>query len=158
MVQILQTKKSDIRKLAAVYVDAYNSIHIGEEWNIESAEKMLSFFFTKQPDLFFTAWSDDNIVGAIVAIVKPWWNGNHLTDGELFVSPQCQKQGIGKMLIRALFTESKSKYAAVSWDTFTHIIHEHPLSWYKKLGFRTIDEWAMIEGRIDTVLAKLDGK
>jgi len=158
MIKILQTEKSDIKKLAMVYVSAYNSIQIGETWTTERAEEMLSFFFTKQPDLFFTAWVDKKIAGAIVAIVKPWWNGNHLVDGELFVGPDFQKMGIGKTLVRALFTEAKSKYAAVSWDTYTHIVHKHPLEWYKKLGFRTIDEWAMIEGTIDTVLMKIEKK
>jgi ribosomal protein S18 acetylase RimI-like enzyme len=153
---IRPARKEDIKKLAPIYVEAYNSINIGENWDSKSAEKLLLHLYNDQPDLTFVAEIDGEIVGGINAIIKPWWDGNHITDGEIFVHPKYQGRGIGKKLIQILFKEAKEKYQAVSWDTFTHIVHEHPLKWYKGMGFEEIKEWTMIEGDINKVLSNLE--
>jgi len=152
---IRSSKKSDFKTLAKIYVKAYNPLNIGEEWDNESAEKLLRHLYNDQPDLTFTAEYKGKIVGLINAIVKPWWDGNHLTDGELFVDPEYQKKGIGKKLVKYLFKKAKDKYNAVCWDTFTHVVHDHPLIWYKSMGFEIIKEWQMITGNINKVLKNL---
>ena len=148
-------KKEDIKKLALIYVDAYNSIDIGENWDTQSAEKLLKSLYLHQPDLTFVAEEKGEIVGGINAVIRPWWDGNHITDGELFVSPKYQGKGIGKKLIARLFSKAKDKYQAVSWSTYTHVVHEHPLKWYKGMGFNEVKEWTMIAGDIDKVLARI---
>lgn len=153
---ICQANRDDIDQMVDIYIDSYNSINIGEKWDRQSAKTMLLHLFEIQPDLTFVAKIEGKIVGAANALIKPWWDGNRLTDGEIFVNPKYQGKKIGKRLIKHLFMEAKKKYNAVSWDTFTHIIHKHPLSWYKSMGFEEIKEWAMISGKIDTVLKKLD--
>lgn len=158
MVHIRLIKENDLECIAQIYCDSYNSLDIGEHWNIQSANKLMHFFYSSQSDLFFCAESNKDIVGATVAIVKPWWDGNHLTDGEIFVAPNTQQKGIGTQLLKTLFSEAKKHYSAKSWDTFTHIIHDHPLSWYKKLGFSQISHWTMITGDIDKVLATIESK
>lgn len=158
MVSVRPVHDEDFLKLSKIYALAYNSLNIGENWDEASALKLLKHLYLQQPDLFFTAEENGKVVGAITAPVKPWWDGNHLTDGELFVHPDNQRHGIGKLLIEKLFTEAKEKYSAVSWDTFTHRVYEHPLKWYKSLGFEEIEEWVMISGDIDVVLKNLKGK
>lgn len=151
-------KQSDFEELAEIYTVAYNSLNIGENWDKESAVDLLKYFYKEQPDLFFTAELDGKIAGAIVAMVRPWWDGNHLIEGEIFVHPDYQKRGVGVMLIKTLFTEAKQKYNAISWDTFTHTIYENPLAWYKDLGFEEIKHWQMITGNIDKVLGNIKAK
>lgn len=153
--EIRPARKEDVKRLAEIYFLTYNSIHIGENWTKEKALSMLTYLFEAQPDLTFVAIVDNQIVGGVNAIVKPWWDGNHLTDGEIFVSLKHQGQKIGKKLLKRLFQEAKNKYNAVSWDTFTHIVHKHPLSWYKSMGFKEIQNWIMITGDIDKVLNNL---
>lgn len=155
-VQITPTNKSDLKELAKIYTEAYNSLQIGEEWDDKSAHQLLLHLFETQPDLSFTARIDNKIVGAIVAIIKPWWDGNHITDGEIYIDPAYQRHGIGRALIKELFTEAKEKYGAKSWDTFTHVIHEYPLKWYQDMGFEEIEEWTMISGNIEKVLKNLN--
>ena len=152
-IRVFQT--TDLQELAKVFASSYNREDIEEHWTIESAEKLLHRFYELQPDLFFVAESDTALVGGTVAVVKPWWDGNHITDGELFVAPNAQGEGVDRKLLKKLFTESKSKYGAVSWDTFTHTYRDHPLKWYKSLGFSEIDKWTMIHGNIDEVLDKM---
>lgn len=155
MISIDLISKHDLSELAPIYRESYNSLNIGEKWNDLSSEDLLTHLYNAQSDLFFIARDDAKIIGAIVALIKPWWDGNHMTDGELFVDPKYQGKGVGKLLIKRLFEAGKSKYGALVWDTFTHQIYEHPLSWYKKMGFEEIKEWVMISGNVDVVLAKL---
>ncbi len=147
--------KDDLNRLAQIYTDAYNSLNIGEHWDSSSAHQLLLHLYEHQSDLFFVAIKDGQVVGGIVSLVKPWWDGNHITDGELFVDPNHQGSGIGSLLIKRMFEEAKDKYDAVSWDTFTHVVHDHPLKWYKKLGFKEIKEWTMITENIDEVLVNV---
>lgn len=148
-------EEKDFPTLASIYTVAYNSLNIGENWDDKSSEKLLKHLHSEQEDLFFVAEEDGEVVGGITAPTKPWWDGIHLVDGELFVHPDYQRRGIGKKLIERLFTEAQEKYQAVSWDTFTHRVHEHPLKWYKSIGFSEIKEWVMITGNIKEVLEKL---
>lgn len=57
--------------------------------------------------------------------------------------------------MKYLFTEASKKYNAVSWDMFTHRVYEHPLNWYKKLGFEEIRSWVMVTGNIKKVLKNI---
>ena len=155
MISIRTATKDDLRNLGIIYKEAYNVISIGENWTDETAYKLLKHFYAKQPDLFFVAEVDGKIVGGIVSLLKPWWDGNHLTDGEIFVSPAFQGKGIGIQLIKHMFTEGLQKYQAISWDTFTHRVYEYPLKWYKQIGFQEINKWVMITGDIKEVLKRL---
>lgn len=157
MLKIRLGKKQDLTRLAEIYSEAYNSLNIGEKWTKATALKLLEFVYQDQKDLFFVA-VDKEIIGAIVASVKPWWDGNHLFEGEFFVLPKYQKHGVGTELLKHLFVSARKKYKVVSWDTFTHRIHENPLSWYKKRGFEEIKQWVMITGNVDDVLEKIKKK
>lgn len=155
MVNIRAVQADDFSELAKIYTIAYNSLNIGENWDEKSAKVLLKHLYIEQSDLFFVAEEDGRVAGGITALIKPWWDGNHLTDGELFVHPDNQRHGIGTQLIKRLFTEAQEKYQAISWDTFTHRVYEHPLKWYKSMGFKEIEEWVMITGNIQEVLGKL---
>lgn len=152
---IRQTRKTDLPELSKIYTVAYNSLNIGENWTDDASYKLMEHFFKEQEDLFFTAEEDNKIIGGIVASVRPWWDGNHLIDGELFIDPNFQRKGIGKRLIKKLFQTAKEKYNVISWDTYTHRVYEYPLKWYKNLGFEEIKHWVMITGDISKVLEKL---
>lgn len=100
MVRIRLVKKEDLPALASIYTRAYNSLGIGESWNGQSALRLMTFLFNDQQDLFFVAKVDHRVIGAIVATVRPWWDGNHLIEGELFVAQEFQGQKIGVQLNR----------------------------------------------------------
>ena len=134
MVKIRHAKLEDIKKLAPIYVKAYVSLDIGEYWDEKSAYQLLKHLFEAQPDLTFVVENNGEIIGAVNALIKPWWDGYHIVDGEIFIHPDHQKKGLGKKLIKHLFEQAKKKYNAVSWDTVTHVVHEHPLKWYKSIG------------------------
>jgi len=148
-------KKEDLEKLAEIYVEAYTKINIGERWTFETAKELLSHWLEKQPDLAFVAEYNNKIVGAFVAGIKPWWDGNHLVDGEIFVHNDFQKKGIGTALSIALFTKALEKYKVSFYDAVTYTNHKFPLSWYKSLGLVSSENLVLISGNVKSILSKL---
>jgi len=154
-VKIRAMKKSDIKKLSSIYSDAYAAFDVGEKWDSKSAYKLLFYWFKRQPDLGFVAEVDGKLAGAFIAGIKPWWDGNHLVDGEIFVDPGFQKMGIGSLLMKELCAKARKKYRAVVFDTLTFRSQDFPLRWYKKLGFGEINEWVLISASVTGILEKL---
>jgi len=158
MINIRQIKKSDLDKLAKIYSIVYKRFDIGEKWTPKTAKKLLYYWFKKQPDLFFLAEYNSKIVGGFVAGVKPWWDGNHLSDGEIFVRPNYQKKGIATKLSIALYKKALKKYKIVCFDGFTFKKTKFPLSWYLSQGFIQNKDWTMISGDINSILLNLKNK
>ncbi|MGH7204179.1 MAG: GNAT family N-acetyltransferase [Candidatus Levyibacteriota bacterium] len=155
-VNIRHINEDDFLPLAEIYCKVYNSVEgLGEHWTKEIAHKFISSFYKRQPDLFFLAEYNTRIVGAIVAGVQPWWDGNHLVEGEIFVDPQYQNTDIERKLMRHLLTSAQSKYDAVAWDTFTPNIGNHPWRSFQKYGFMEVPSWKIISGDIYTILKRL---
>lgn len=48
-------KEDDIKELVPIYKQLYDDAQIGEFWSIESAEKLLKYWYEKKQDLFFVA-------------------------------------------------------------------------------------------------------
>src|SRR5687768_13895380 len=116
MMNIRIIKEEDLETLADIYVQAYRLLHPVEKWTTESAYKLLSYQRSLHPDLAFLAEEDSTIHGAIFSAIKPWWDGNRLIDGEFFIHPECQHEGIGSMLLEHLMNAAKEKYDATYWD------------------------------------------
>ena len=153
--KIRQIKKEDLNKLAEIYSKVYGVFDVGEHWTKKSSYNLLGYWVKRNPNLSFLAELKGLIVGAFVADIKPWWDGNHLVDGEIFVDPDYQKQGIGSELSKSMYNLAIKKYKVVRFDTYTFKKTEFPLKWYKSQGFQEINEWAMISADIKEVLKKL---
>jgi GNAT superfamily N-acetyltransferase len=143
----------DLPVLSQIYVRALDDTD--ERWNQESAQALLSDWLRRQPELAFTAEYDNEIAGAFVVAVRPWWDGNHLVDGELFVEPKLQQHGIARHLLKRVLDEAMEKYSPVLWESYTFRNDTFPLTWYKRLGFREIEEWVMIRADIASVAKQL---
>jgi len=131
--------EEDLPQVSSIYAEAFNGADVGEKWIQEKAEKFMKYWFERQSDLFFVATYEGQIVGGIVADILPWWDGPHLVDGELFVRPELQKQGIGQRLFETLLEEAIKKYQIVEIDGLAYKQHKFPLEWYKKIGFKETD-------------------
>jgi GNAT superfamily N-acetyltransferase len=125
-----------------------------ERWEQQSAHDLLLYWLERQPDLAFVAECDKKVVGGFVVGVKPWWDGNHLVDGEIFVAPSFQRKSIGSQLLKHALLIAQEKYDVVEFETYT-IRGRHPLNWYRKLGFQEIKEWTMIRAKVKSLLSKL---
>ena len=155
MSNIRVVASSDIPMLAKVFVDTYDRFDVGERWTLVSAHALLSYWLDRQPDLAFLVKENDEIMGGFFAAIKPWWDGNHLVDGEIFTHPDCQGLGIGSALMKRMFEQAIERYDVKVWDMYTFRNTKHPLSWYEKLGFYEIKDWVMMTGDVRVALSKL---
>lgn len=153
--KIRDITRRDLDKLSEIYAETYKVFDVGEEWTKESSYNLLDYWLKRQPDLCFLAEYNERVVGAFVAGIKPWWDGNHLVDGEIFIHPDCQNKGIGRTLSQYMYETAIDKYQAVKFDTYTFKMTKFPLSWYKSQGFKEIDEWTMISVSLKEVLKNL---
>ena len=91
-----------------------------------------------------------------MSIKKPWWDGIHLEDGELFVCKEYQKNGIAKQLLKTLFKYGLEEYDATVFEAHTYEDENgFPYCWYKRIGFETIDDWKIISGNIKSVIKNI---
>lgn len=148
--------QNDIEILAQEYANYYNNSVLEEKWTTETATSMFKYFYDKTPDLFFVAYDNEKPVGAIMTLLKPWWDGMHLEDGEVFVLPEYRRGGVAKQLFKTLFQYAIEKYDATILEAHTYEDENgFPYCWYKKLGFETIDDWKIISGDIKQIVEKL---
>lgn len=149
-------KKEDLEILAEGYAEHYFNSVLKEEWTKESATNMFKYFYNFAPDLMFVAYDGDKPIGIIMSLLKPWWDGMHLEDGEVFVLKEYQKNGIAKRLFKQLFEYSVETYNATTVEAHTYENENgFPYSWYKRLGFETIDDWKIISGDIKNIMKNL---
>ncbi|MDO8627494.1 MAG: GNAT family N-acetyltransferase [Candidatus Diapherotrites archaeon] len=154
-IKIRLMKKTDLSALAKMYAKVYTIVNMGENWTTGSAKKLLEYWLKKQPDLSFVAEFDGKIVGAFTSGIKPWWDGNHLFDGEIFVDNNYQGKGIGTKLIKVLFETAVKKYNATVFEAATYTKTEFPLDWYKSMGINISTGLVLISGKIKDVIKKL---
>ena len=160
VLKIRKIENKDLDYLAEVYNQTYSPdiFDVGERWTKESAHKMLSYWLERNSDLAFLAEEDNKIIAGFFVDVKPWWDGNHLIDGEIFVHPDYQKKGIGTELSKFLYNLAIKRYKAIKFDAFTFKKSDFPLKWYKKQGFKEVKEWIIISGELKKILKKLKNK
>lgn len=127
-------KLEDIKELAITYKELYDDADIGEFWSIESAEKLLNYWYEKQKDLFFVAEEDGKPVGAVVSGIKPWFDGNRLIDTEIFVAKNYQEKHLGKELYKKHLSEAQRIYNAkvIEFHTYGNEM-EFPQNWYNRI-------------------------
>lgn len=160
MAKLRLVKKEDLKPLAGIYRELYRSSALNEDWTEESACKMLSFYYTLQPDIFVVAESDrGGVIGAIASLVKPWHDGNRLIETEVFVAKDYQHEGVGSMLFHEHFRLAIERYDAKVIEAHTYQEEDgHPLSWYKKQGYEVVDDWYIINGNVKDVYRYFDEK
>lgn len=154
MEEIILVRKEDIPQIAQVYVKAFGKTH-HENWTRENAEKLLYYWYNRHPDLFFVAKNDNIIVGAITMGIKPWWDGMRLQDGELFIDPKYQKQGIGKLLLLRVLEEAIDKYQTSTLEGITFSGNSFPQNWYEKIGLKKSEDLIIVTGNCSEILKNL---
>ena len=157
MTNIRLAKKDDLDNLAKIYKDLYGESILKEDWSIEKCYELLNFFYTLQADIFVVAEVDGEVVGAVMSLVKPWHDGNRLIETEIFVANDYQRQGIASRLFHEHFKLAIEKYNAQIMEAHTYKEENgYPLNWYKKQGYKVIDEWYVINGNIKEVYKYFD--
>ena len=126
-------KRADIPFCADILCKVYNNELWQCRWTAETACAYLEDYFDEKKFVGFVIEEDNVVIGAMFTHEKIWWNNSELFIDEMFIIPDMQRKGYGKMLIKAAenyvsehklagFTLSTNKYAPAP-------------DFYKKNGF-----------------------
>jgi len=152
-VNIRLVNKNEISKTAKIFVGAFNAV-TEDHWDLQSAERYLSYGFARRPDLFFVAENEEAIIGGIFGEIHPWIGGDSLGEIELFVDQVHQGKGAGKRLLRAIIKAAIDKYHIIDYNFVADSSREFPFNWYKKVGMKT-SPWVFMSGNPTEVLKRL---
>ncbi|WKZ57772.1 MAG: GNAT family N-acetyltransferase [Bdellovibrionota bacterium] len=153
--QIRAASHGDIAPLAAIYVAAFKVVDPSERWTEARAAELLSFFLNAQPRLAFIAEIDGQAIGGICGLLKPWWDGAHLVETEIFVAPESQRRGVGQALLSHFIATAREKHGATIMESITFADLDFPASWYMRLGFKDKVSWRMLHGETETLAKQL---
>jgi len=152
---IREATTEDIPNLAIAYLNAFKAVDPDEIWTERQAAKLVAFFLNAQPDLAFVAEQEGEVIGGICGLAKPWWDGVHLVDTEIFLDPMGQQKGIGTRLFLHYLEEAIRLYDATKIEAITFKGLEFPSSWYIQLGFEDKNDWKIVFGDVATVTHRL---
>ncbi len=152
---IRHATSNDIPALASTYVAAFKEVDPSEVWTEGQAAELVKFFLRAQADLAFVAEHNGKIVGGICGLAKPWWDGVHLVETEIFLDPSAQRKGLGTGLFLHYLEEAARLYKATKMEAITFKGLEFPSSWYDELGFEDKADWKVIFGDVQAVTRKL---
>jgi GNAT superfamily N-acetyltransferase len=147
---------ADTWDVAASYVRAFYQVDPSERWTTQRAQELVSFFVEQQPDLAFMAQVDGRCAGAIMGMVKPWWDGPCLIDTEIFVDPSYAKQGIGVSLGRHYLHAAVAKYNVRTIQAITFKNLEFPAALLAKVGFVDKQDWKVVVADAHHLLQMLE--
>lgn len=90
---IHEVREKDLLVLSNLFATTHLDSRPEEDWTNTTALSYLEYYYHIQPDLFLVAYCEDGIpVGAIMSILKPSFDGIHLTQLELFAAEQIKEQ------------------------------------------------------------------
>lgn len=138
--------------LAAIYVRAYKTR--GEMWTQKKAEALLTGYITKEPGLGIALVVDGTLVGGFFGLIKPWWDGNHVSETEVFIDPKMQGKRYGSALFKTFVKRAAKRYKVVVFEGVTFSQLPFPRNWYKRIGIRPDKKMIYITGKTGNILKK----
>lgn len=153
MLEIAPVSEKYLPELANCFRQAY--IPLGEPWDFDNALKFITFKYNRMPDLSFVSLLDGHPIGGIFTDMKPWHDGNHLCEGELFIAPKYHGLfGVALKLCASMLKCAKEKYNCTFIEGVT-FKQGNQLALYKKFGYTEDKTLTFITGEIGPMLQKM---
>lgn len=89
----------DIETCSMMLIAAYNPPPWNNHWTEENAKRYLSEFVSNDKFIGFVIEEDEEVIGAMFAHRKVWWTNDEIFIDELFIHPDQQGRGYGKLLM-----------------------------------------------------------
>ena len=97
--KIRKLQETDLGACADILCSVYNNELWMCRWTKETARAYLQDFFEAKKFVGYVAVEECDIVGALFAHEKIWWNNSEVFIEEMFVRPDRQGCGIGSALL-----------------------------------------------------------
>lgn len=131
--EIRKLLPDDIDMCVRLLIATYNPPPWNNHWTEETGKKYLAEFMSNNNFIGFVAVEDDEIVGAMFAHRKVWWTNDEIFIDELFIKPDRQRQGYGKLLMDQ--AEELSKELGLGGVTLLTNKYLPAKSFYEKNGY-----------------------
>lgn len=130
---VRKMKRADIPFCADILCKVYNNELWQCRWTSETACAYLEDYFDEKKFVGFIIEEDNAVIGAMFTHEKIWWNNSELFIDEMFIIPDMQRKGYGKMLIKAA-ENYVSEHKLAGFALSTNKYAPAP-DFYKKNGF-----------------------
>ena len=101
--------QNDISSVAQALAKSYSEEPWFENWTQEKAERRVKSILSNFESIGLKYESDGNILGGLLGFVDPYAEEDFFFVSEIFVIPECKKQGIGSSLLKELEKILKEK-------------------------------------------------
>ncbi len=132
---------------ATILVDAYNAEPWNDKWTAEKALEKLEYFYHSPKFIGFLAYEGNNMKGACIGNIEPYYTGDYFYLKDMFVSPSVQKKGFGKKMMEVL-KEHLEQLGIRQIILFTSKDY-FPFNFYEKENFHTIGGMNMMHFETD---------
>jgi len=123
----------DIPACAEILCLVYNNEIWQCRWERDTACRYLEDFFDSRKFIGYAAEEGGQLVGALFAREKIWWNNSEVFVEEMFVRPDLQGRGVGTALLAALEEHVREK--GLAGMTLSTNRYAAAPGFYRKNGF-----------------------
>lgn len=125
---------ADIPACAEAFCQAYNNDIWQNHWQTETATGYLADICGMPGFFGYVCERDGQVLGAILAREKVWWNAKEVYVEELFVSPKYQGGGVGSALLEQV--EKLCREKGLAGVTLSTNRHAPAAGFYHSRGYR----------------------
>lgn len=140
--EIIQITKNDIPKCAETFTSSYNQLPWNHNWKLDDAIRYLNEYTEAPQFRGFMLHEDGKVPGALFGHCKTWWTNNQFMIDELFISPESQGKGYGKLLLRQ--AELYAKEYNIGLLTLMTNKFMPALDFYNKQDFSKVDQYVFM--------------
>jgi len=135
--KIRELLPGDIDSCLEMLIAAYNPPPWNDHWTEETGKRYLSDLIAHHNFIGYAVIEANEIVGAVFAHRKIWWTNDEIFVDELFIKPDRQRHGYGKMLMDQV--EELSKELGLGGVTLLTNKYHPAKSFYKKNGYEVAE-------------------
>lgn len=145
-------KRSEISKVARLFVESYKKDEKTRRWDEVCAEKYILMLYRICKDLCFVAVDNEKIVGVALGVIMPEFNKEIVEFKVLLVHPDYRRKKIGSKLMRKVCVKAENKYSIKEIESSIYTLTNFPITWYESVGFRTRKHHEVTRASITDVL------
>jgi aminoglycoside 6'-N-acetyltransferase I len=134
--------KNDVPKCAEAFTAAYNQFPWNYNWKLPDAIKYLNEYVESPQFRGFIVYDEQQVAGALFGHTKTWWTNNQFMIDELFISPDKQGKGYGKILLS--HAEQYAKKDSIELITLMTNKFMPALQFYDKNDFNKVDQYVFM--------------
>ena len=131
--EVREMKQEDLQACAQILCRVYNNELWMCRWEQETAVSYLADFFEMKKFVGFVLCDEQQVIGAILAHEKIWWNNSEIFVEEMFITPERQRQGLGSLLLQRM--EAYIREKGLAGMTLSTNKYAPAPKFYEKNGF-----------------------